>query len=67
MTITRMFIHILLASIYRVPLSTPASMVKDLKARAISLEAPMKDVQIKHPLVCVRLCSCRELVHTNVL
>ncbi|KAI0346623.1 zf-C3HC-domain-containing protein [Trametopsis cervina] len=38
------------ASIYRVPLSTPASMAKELKVRAIKLDSAMSDVQIKHPL-----------------
>lgn len=41
------------ASIYRIPLQSPAVTVKGLKAVAISLPEQLKDVIIKHPLVCV--------------
>lgn len=40
-----------LASIYRIPLQSPAATVRGVKAVAISLEESMKDVSIKHPLV----------------
>lgn len=40
------------ASIYRVPLQTPASMAKEIKARASKLDLVMQNVHIKHPLVC---------------
>jgi len=40
------------ASIYRIPLQHPTAIVKGLKAVAISLSELLKDVIIKHPLVC---------------
>ncbi|KAI0698479.1 C3HC zinc finger-like-domain-containing protein [Cytidiella melzeri] len=42
------------ASIYRVPLQTPAAMVKDLKAEAIKLDSAIKEVQIRHPLTAAQ-------------
>lgn len=40
------------ASIYRIPLQPPTATVKGIKAVAISLSELLKDVIIKHPLVC---------------
>lgn len=40
------------ASIYRIPLQHPTATVKGLKAVAIFLPELLKDVIIKHPLVC---------------
>ena len=39
-------------SIYCVPLQTPSATSKELKSRALKLDLVLKDVQIKHPLVC---------------
>lgn len=43
----------IVASIYRVPLQTPAVMIREVKARADKLESVLENVQIKHPLVSV--------------
>ncbi|KAI0084054.1 C3HC zinc finger-like-domain-containing protein [Irpex rosettiformis] len=42
------------ASIYRVPLQTPAATAKELKINAIKLDSAMTDVQIKHPLTAAQ-------------
>ncbi|PSR79015.1 hypothetical protein PHLCEN_2v7202 [Hermanssonia centrifuga] len=43
------------ASIYRVPLQTPASMAKEIKARASKLDLVMQNVHIKHPLTSAQV------------
>ena len=40
-----------LADVYRIPLSSPAAMAKEIKTRARSLESILEGVEIKHPLV----------------
>jgi hypothetical protein len=40
-----------LADVYRIPLSSPAAMAKEIKTRARSLESILDGVEIKHPLV----------------
>ena len=52
----RLYLHIyptdtFLADVYRIPLSSPAGMAKEIKARARSLESILDGVEIKHPLV----------------
>ena len=42
------------ASIYCIPLQSPTVMVRDVKAAAMSLNAVLEDVTIKHPLVRLR-------------
>ena len=39
------------ADVYRIPLSSPAAMAKEIKSRARSLESILEGVEIKHPLV----------------
>ena len=39
------------ADVYRIPLSSPAIMAKEIKTRARSLEPVLEGVEIKHPLV----------------
>lgn len=48
----------IIASIYRVPLQTPAVMARELKMRADKLATVMQDVEIKHPLVSCSIISC---------
>ncbi|KAH9063901.1 zf-C3HC-domain-containing protein [Lactarius vividus] len=38
------------ADVYRIPLSSPAAMAKEIKTRARSLESILDGVEIKHPL-----------------
>ena len=38
-------------SIYRIPLQAPASMAREIKARAAALDTVMQEVEIKHPMV----------------
>ncbi|KAI9439918.1 zf-C3HC-domain-containing protein [Lactarius indigo] len=38
------------ADVYRIPLSSPAAMAKEIKTRARSLESILEGVEIKHPL-----------------
>ncbi|KAK7690721.1 hypothetical protein QCA50_005820 [Cerrena zonata] len=45
------------ASIYRVPLQTPAVMARELKMRADKLATVMQDVEIKHPLTSAQVQS----------
>lgn len=40
-------------SIYRIPLHSPATMVRDLKTNAILMDPVIKNIDIKHPLVRV--------------
>ena len=50
------------ASIYRIPLQTPAAMARDIKSNAIILEEVLHDVEVKHPLVgCTRL-QCDKMI-----
>lgn len=55
-----------LASVYRVPLQAPAAMVRELRAKALSLEPMFINVSIKHPLVCslFTLLTARFLIRT---
>ncbi|TDL21155.1 hypothetical protein BD410DRAFT_804562 [Rickenella mellea] len=41
---------IVLATIYCIPLKPPSSLAKDIKARALELDAVMDGVEIRHPL-----------------
>ena len=48
-----------LADVYRIPLSSPAAMAKEIKSRARSLESILEGVEIKHPLVrAIRTARC---------
>lgn len=38
-------------SIYCIPIQAPLSTIREIKSRAILLDAVMKGVEIKHPLV----------------
>lgn len=42
------------ASVYRIPLQSPAATVKSVKAIALVLNDHMEDVTVKHPLVSSR-------------
>lgn len=39
------------ADIYRIPVSSPAAMARDIKLKAIALDAVLHGVEVKHPLV----------------
>jgi hypothetical protein len=39
------------ASVYRLPLQSPAAAAKEVKARALDLEPILEDIHVKHPLV----------------
>ena len=41
-----------LDSIYCIPLQAPGAMIREIKDRAAVMEHVIKDVLIKHPLVC---------------
>ncbi|CCM04258.1 uncharacterized protein FIBRA_06425 [Fibroporia radiculosa] len=45
------------ASIYRIPLQTPAAMAKEIKSRAAVLENALQDVEVKHPLTVSQVQS----------
>ena len=47
-----------LSDVYRIPLTSPGVMAKEIKNRARSLESVLEGVEIKHPLVQVTP-SCR--------
>ncbi|KAF8899913.1 hypothetical protein CPB84DRAFT_1962574 [Gymnopilus junonius] len=42
-------------SIYRIPLHSPVTMVRDLKASAVSMDPLIKNIDIKHPLTTSQL------------
>lgn len=39
------------ADIYRIPVSSPAAMARDIKIKAIALETVLQGVEVTHPLV----------------
>ncbi|KAF5326765.1 hypothetical protein D9619_004476 [Psilocybe cf. subviscida] len=49
-------------SIYCVPLLSPTALIKDVKIKAIAMDAVMKDIVIKHPLTASQLNSLRTSV-----
>ncbi|KIJ14254.1 hypothetical protein PAXINDRAFT_169869 [Paxillus involutus ATCC 200175] len=52
------------SSIYRVPLQSPAAMVRELRATALLLEPMVANVVIKHPLTASQLSSFRSVLST---
>ncbi|KAK7454599.1 hypothetical protein VKT23_011351 [Stygiomarasmius scandens] len=38
------------ASVYRIPLQSPAAMVRDLRDNALTVDILLRDVEVKHPL-----------------
>lgn len=44
-------LNVTLASVYRLPVKSPAATTKEVKARALDLDPILQDVQVKHPLV----------------
>ncbi|KAF8623648.1 hypothetical protein AX17_007347 [Amanita inopinata Kibby_2008] len=54
-------------SIYRIPLQSPAAMLKDLKTNAVSLGPLMEDVNVKHPLTAKQLNSLRAVTASLII
>ncbi|TRM65063.1 C3HC zinc finger-like-domain-containing protein [Schizophyllum amplum] len=55
------------ATIYRIPLQSPQTMVRAMKTNAIILNASFTDVRVKHPLSATQLSSLRQTVANFVL
>ncbi|KAG5642712.1 hypothetical protein DXG03_002288 [Asterophora parasitica] len=49
-------------TIYRIPLQSPATMVKDIKSNAISLDHLVRNIEIKHPLTSTQISSLQSTV-----
>ncbi|KAG6864982.1 hypothetical protein C0991_005851 [Blastosporella zonata] len=45
------------ATIYCIPLQSPATMVKDIKINATALDPWLRDIEIKHPLTSTQITS----------
>ncbi|KAH9949974.1 zf-C3HC-domain-containing protein [Amylocystis lapponica] len=45
------------ASIYQIPLQAPLAMAREIKARAIALDAVLQDVELKHPMTSAQVQS----------
>ncbi|KAF9234113.1 zf-C3HC-domain-containing protein [Melanogaster broomeanus] len=50
------------SSIYRVPLQSPAAMVRELRTTALLLEPMVANVAVKHPLTPLQLSSLRSIL-----
>ncbi|KAG6837242.1 hypothetical protein H0H93_012637 [Arthromyces matolae] len=58
------------ASIYCIPLQSPANMVKDIKDNALALDTYLRNIEIKHPLTSTQISSLQSTlsavtVHTD--
>ncbi|KAL1745587.1 C3HC zinc finger-like-domain-containing protein [Schizophyllum fasciatum] len=50
------------ATIYRIPLQSPQTMVRAIKSNALALTTPFADVHVKHPLSSTQLHSLKQTV-----
>ena len=46
-----------LDSIYCTPLQSPGAMIREIKGRADAMDSVIKDILIKHPLVCATVLN----------
>jgi hypothetical protein len=44
-------VYLVLASIYRIPLKSPAVLIRDIKSNAQKMDTLLEGVNVKHPLV----------------
>ncbi|KAJ6607412.1 C3HC zinc finger-like-domain-containing protein [Mycena sp. CBHHK59/15] len=49
-------------SIYRIPLQSPAVMIRELKSSAVTLDPILQQMQVKHPLTSNQLASLRSTI-----
>ncbi|KAI5828111.1 zf-C3HC-domain-containing protein [Schizophyllum commune Tattone D] len=50
------------ASIYRIPLQSPQTMVRAIKSNAVALNTPFANVHVKHPLSATQLNSLKQTI-----
>ncbi|KAL1751384.1 C3HC zinc finger-like-domain-containing protein [Schizophyllum commune] len=50
------------ASIYRIPLQSPQTMVRAIKSNAVALNIPFANVHVKHPLSATQLNSLKQTI-----
>uniref|UniRef100_D8Q4L0 C3HC-type domain-containing protein n=1 Tax=Schizophyllum commune (strain H4-8 / FGSC 9210) TaxID=578458 RepID=D8Q4L0_SCHCM len=50
------------ASIYRIPLQSPQTMVRAIKSNAVALDTPFANVHVKHPLSSTQLSSLKQTI-----
>ncbi|KAF5371842.1 hypothetical protein D9615_009536 [Tricholomella constricta] len=54
-------------TIYRIPLQSPATMVKDIKTTAIALDPLIRNIEIKHPLTSTQISSLQSTISSFTL
>ncbi|KAI0926010.1 hypothetical protein AcV5_008590 [Taiwanofungus camphoratus] len=54
-------------SIYRIPLQTPLAMSREIKSRAVALDAVLEGVEIKHPLTSPQVQSLLSTISSVIL
>ncbi|KAL1729938.1 C3HC zinc finger-like-domain-containing protein [Schizophyllum commune] len=55
------------ASIYRIPLQSPQTMVRAIKSNAVALNTPFANVHVKHPLSATQLNSLKQTIANFIL
>ncbi|KAG5652763.1 hypothetical protein H0H81_003701 [Sphagnurus paluster] len=54
-------------AIYRIPLQSPSTMVKDIKINALALDPILRNVEIKHPLTSTQISSMQSTISSCAL